>query len=167
MNNDEIRAERKRLMRLAATTNSATEKMNCSAIVTEYVAGLEPRFNVVDRGEFCVIVTPFERSDGDFLEMYAELNPTTGGLRLTDSGDTVDFLFQSGLSLGGKTLQDIRRVANQFGARLDVNELCIDVDDTNTQDQSFHGLLQALVNVSRFVEKRRPPRPKVPKVFTL
>ncbi|MDA0232330.1 MAG: DUF1828 domain-containing protein [Chloroflexi bacterium] len=128
---------------------------SCSELANAYVRSLGDRFETVSNAHFCVIVTPFMRADGDYFEIFLEKG-ISGTPRLTDSGETIEYLYQNGLALSRKTLSDIRRIATQYHSDLQVNELSVDLADVSSGPTAVHGLVQAMINVGRLVEKRRP-----------
>ncbi len=127
----------------------------CSQLASEYVAHLGGQFSTAEDDGACVIMTPFERPDGDYFALVVK-QPTGGTIRITDDGDTLDYLYASGLSLSRNALRDVRRIASQYGVDMRVNELCVELDRPGDGPEAIHGLIQAVVNVARLVERRRP-----------
>ena len=82
----------------------------CSQLASEYIAHLGGQFSTAKDDDACVIVTPFERPDGDYFEL-AVRQYTDNTIRVSDDGDTLDYLYVSGLSLSRNALRDVRRIA--------------------------------------------------------
>ena len=131
-----------------------TIPQNCQTIVQQYVTAISDELEIEPHGDGCVITTPFMRPDGDFVELMAE-HSQSGALRITDMGESLTFLHLSGLSLSQRILNDIRRVSTRYGVSLSLNELVVEVSDTSDFNP-LHAMIQATMNVSSLIEKRRP-----------
>jgi hypothetical protein len=126
----------------------------CEDIVRTYVRAVFEGVSVEQYGDGCVVLTPFLRPDGDFIEVAAETRPD-GSIQLTDMGETVAFLHLSGLFLSRRVLGDVRRVSHRYGVELAVNELVIGVNSASDINP-LHALVQAALGVAALIEKRRP-----------
>jgi hypothetical protein len=126
----------------------------CTEIVRNYAAAISDQIAVETNRDGCVILTPFLRPDGDFIEVAAE-SGADGFVQLTDMGETIAFLHLSGLSLSRRVLNDIRRVSHRYGVDLSINELVISAQ-TTSDINPLHALLQATLGVAALIEKRRP-----------
>lgn len=128
--------------------------LDCSEIVSTYIANLEANFSVEAHPSGCVIVTPFLRPDGDCIEILIE-ERIDGDLLLTDMGDTLGYLHVNGMLLSRRLMDDARRISHRFGASINVNEIVLQTEVSGI-NASLHDLVQASINIAALVEKRRP-----------
>lgn len=129
-----------------------TSGNKCEQVVHGYLEELDQEVVVEPIVDGCVIITPFLMPDGDYLEVTARFLPS-GTVRLTDTGETISFLWLNGLSLSRTILQDVRRIARRYGTSLNRNQLVVDSDEG---DNPLHRLIQAILGVASLIEKRRP-----------
>lgn len=129
-----------------------TSDSTCERLVRDYIDELAESVTLRGLGNGCVITTPFLMPDGDFVEVEARFLPN-GVVQLTDSGDTISFLWLNGLSLSRNILGDARRIARRYGVSLARNELVVEQKE---QENPIHNLVQAILGISALIEKRRP-----------
>lgn len=128
----------------------------CEKTITEYLSHLGSQFVLLPDDDGCRIVTPFERQDGEFIEVrIAEQNG--GRVLLTDDSATSDYLFVNGLHLEGNDalFKEAGHVARRCGAVLDMasSELfvrgpAIDVG------AGLHRLIMAIISVGDLLYRR-------------
>ncbi|MBI2887849.1 MAG: DUF1828 domain-containing protein [Chloroflexi bacterium] len=123
--------------------------------MAEYLETLRGDFVTSDNESGCAILTPFIRPDGDSIEVLAERRDD-GRVILSDGGETFAYLYLSGLSLSRKLQDDARRISERYGVDIDINELVAEISSKGQVGEVFHGLVQAILNVSALIEKRRP-----------
>lgn len=126
----------------------------CSATIEQYLTSLRGDFVTEDSADGCVIITPFMRPDGDFIEVVVE-RLSSGRLHLTDLGDTLGYLFVSGIPIGRRLQDDARRIGGRFGVSIATNELVMEADELGL-GEALHSLIQASLSVASLIEKRRP-----------
>ena len=124
----------------------------CEQVVHRYVDELSEDVQLESINDGCVITTPFLLPDSDYVEITARFLPN-GDVRLTDTGDTIGFLWVNGLSLSRAILDDVRRIARRYGVSVARNELVVDSDEENNP---LHRLIQAILAIAALIEKRRP-----------
>ena len=130
-----------------------TDTHHCETVVRQYVEAMSAGLEIEPHGDGCIVMTPFMRPDGDFVELMVA-HGEDGALRLTDMGESVAFLHLSGLSLSRQIMGDIRRIASRYGVSLAQNELVVE-DQVAPDLNPVHALIQAMMGVSGLVEKRR------------
>lgn len=109
---------------------------------------------MVKTGDECVLVPPFARPDGEYIEIA--LNETARLPRLSDMGDSLAYLYVNGITLSRVLLEEARHIVRQFGASLDKNEIVINIDESKPAGDALHSLVQAAIGVTCLVQKRRP-----------
>ena len=129
--------------------------LDCEAIVREYMDSLRSGITVESQDDECVIVTPYLRPDGDYIELGAGVGQD-GSPRLTDWGETMAFLHLNGLALSRPILLDVRRIAERYGVALTLNELEIPLGTAPPNLNPLQSLIQAIIDVAGLIEKRRP-----------
>lgn len=126
----------------------------CELTVNQYLEAIREEMVTSDSEFGCSIITPFTRPDGDFIEVLAERRD--GQIVLSDMGETLAYLYLSGLSVGRALQNNARRIGNRYGITLDLNELNIEVQDEARLGEAMHNLVQTVLNVAALIEKRRP-----------
>ena len=126
----------------------------CADLVNEYLGSLRSSFEVISDNDKCILITPFTRPDGDYVEIEAETLPD-GSLRFSDMGESVAFLHVSGLKLSRTIIDDVRRVAkmNDVGVEryeLEARSL------PGESGEAIHNLIQTALAVADFIQRRRP-----------
>lgn len=126
----------------------------CMDTITAYTGLVEGQFSVVDSDDGCFLVTPFERPDGDFIELQVE--PLAGDrVRLSDMGDSLGYLYVNGLTLSKAVMQEAQRISASFGVSLDRGTVWYE-GEQQSAGEGMHRLIQATQAVSSLIQKRRP-----------
>ncbi|MGH9858083.1 MAG: DUF1828 domain-containing protein, partial [Acidobacteriota bacterium] len=112
-------------------------------------------FDTTPSDDGCFITTPFIRSDGEAIELVAELSPD-GKIRLSDMGDTLGYLYVNGLTLSRSILENSRRISRRHSVSLYGSEFVIEVEDSSQIGEALHQLIQTVVTTSDLIQKRRP-----------
>lgn len=123
-------------------------------IIQEYLDGLKTGFEVTplpNEDQGVLIGTPFLMPDNDGIEIYAYHLPG-GKVRFSDGGETLAWLWRSGLDQSPVIMRDIQRIAKGNRVKLDGDLLCVDAVD---QANPLHDLLQVIISVSYMIERRR------------
>lgn len=125
-----------------------TSDSTCEGLVRDYIDQLSDSVELRAFGNGCVINTPFLMPDVDLLEVEARFLPN-GVVHLTDSGDTISYLWLNGLSLSRSILGDAGRIARRYGVSLARYELVV---DQNGSENPLHSLVQAILGISASIE---------------
>ncbi len=122
--------------------------------VPEYLSVVESLFEVKRLKEGYLLVTPFQRPDGDYIEV--EVRPESGNdIVVMDNGDSLNFLFASGLETGSEELRDmIGLIMSQHGTSIVEDEIRI-VTTEDKLGKALHSLLNAAVAVSHLAYRKR------------
>jgi len=115
-------------------------------LVTEYSVWLRDKTALRQVGEWIEITTPYLDRHNDYMQIYAKSD--NGGYLLTDGGDTVSDLKNSGCNLDNKKRQDLLAMTlNGFGV-----QLSSDMITTHASPHNFalkkHNLVQAMLAVN-------------------
>src|SRR4051812_7332030 len=120
--------------------------LDCSSLVDGYLEWLRSNMSVCRVGEACEITTPFLDRHNDFLQFYAQ--PENGRFRLSDDGNTIRDLEQSGVDLTSPKRARLLEVAlNGFGIARKGDELVVEARPTELP-LKLHSLLQATLSVN-------------------
>ena len=129
-------------------------QIECGEAITGYLATLTEEFQVASEGDGCVLVTPFVRPDGEGIEV--ELTVREDGTdSLSDMGSTISYLYVNGLTLSRPLMNQAKSIARSHGVQIQRNALTISMGQDSV-GQSVHGLIQAVLEVSSLIHKRRP-----------
>ena len=129
-------------------------QIECSEAIAGYLATLNHEFQVVGSGEECVMATPFVRPDGEGIEVELTIQ-TDGSVAMSDMGSTISYLYVNGLTLSRTLMNQSREIARSHGVQIRRNALAVHVSPESI-GQSIHGLIQAALEVSSLIHKRRP-----------
>lgn len=128
---------------------------SCEVVLNSYLGSLLNDFSLVPRGhDRCTVVTPFTRPDGEAIEIEVGTQPD-GTLRLSDSGDSIAFLYVNGLTLSQNMIENARRLCRRHQVELSRYELAVQTDPLDSGEK-LHGLIQAILRVSEMIQRRRP-----------
>jgi hypothetical protein len=141
----------KRKRKIMATTNY------CHRVVEDYLKELGSGFSIYPDpdGSRCFIVTPFTRPDGEVIEI-ALIHRSSGASRLSDMGDTLGYLFVNGLTSTQSLTQTVKSLSGRLNVSLQRQELLVELSDEQKLGESLHALIQAVLQVSDLIQKRRP-----------
>ena len=129
-------------------------QIECSDAIARYLATLNDDFQAVGNGEECVLATPFVRPDGEGIEVEFMIQPD-GSATMSDMGSTISYLYVNGLTLSRTLMNQSRDIARSHGVQIRRNALSVHVSPGSI-GQSIHGLIQAALEVSSLIHKRRP-----------
>ncbi len=123
-------------------------------IVFKYMSTIESLFEVKPLKEGCLLVTPFQRPGGDYIEV--EIKPRSGSdIVVTDNGDSLNFLFASGLETGNEELRDtINLIMSQHGTAIVEDEIQVAATEDKL-GKALYSLLNAVVAVNHLVLRKR------------
>src|SRR5450432_2683559 len=121
--------------------------LDCNELVDGYLQWLRSSISVCKVGEVCEITTPFLDRHNDFVQFYVQ--PEDGRFRLTDDGNTIRDLEQSGVdfSSSARRARLLTVALNGFGVRRDKDELVVEARPDELP-QKQHALLQAILSVN-------------------
>ncbi len=131
-----------------------TDTSTCERLVRSYIETMGSEFSVNFADNTCFIVTPFERPDGELVEISAQVLPD-GRFRLSDGGDTLGYLYVNGLILSRYLREDVRRICRRFDTVLTGAELLVEAHPQET-GSALHRLTQTILASTNLIEKRRP-----------
>ena len=129
-------------------------QVDCAEAIAGYLAALNDEFQAVRSGEECVLATPFVRPDGEGIEVELTIRQD-GTANLSDMGSTMSYLYVNGLTLSRSLIDQAKSIARSHGVQVRRNALSISVGQESV-GQSIHGLIQAALEVSSLIHKRRP-----------
>lgn len=128
--------------------------LECGELVEGYLAWLRSNISVCKIGDACEITTPFLDRHNDFVQFY--VLPENGKYRLTDDGNTIRDLEQSGVDLSSTRRARLLQTAlNGFGVNKKGDELIVDarVDELPRKQ---HALIQAILAVNDMFMTAKP-----------
>ena len=131
-------------------------QQSCEQLVSRYIDHLQGNFATRPTDEGCLIVTPFIRPDGEFVELTAEILDSNGDVQLSDMGDTIGYLYVNGLTLSRTVMGEARDICRQFDVRLNGTELVAVSGRQQEIGDVFHQLLQSVLAVTDLIQRRRP-----------
>lgn len=129
-------------------------KVECGEAIARYLATLTEEFQVVPDGDGCVLVTPFVRPDGEGIEIELTILEN-GAASLSDMGSTMSYLYVNGLTLSRSLMDQAKSIARGHGVQIQRNALTTSMGQ-DSAGQSIHGLIQATLEISGLIHKRRP-----------
>ncbi len=121
-------------------------------IVDEYLKCLGNSLFVATSANGCRLITPFIRPDGEAIAMQIGLVPGSG-LRISDTGETVGYLYVNGLTDELAVPDYAHSIAKLYAASFLKNDLTID-SSTEELGNSVHNLVQAAVAITCFAQGR-------------
>ena len=117
-------------------------------LVADYLCTLESGFQLEMPGEEGWLITPFERPDGDYIELQLS-SEDDGRVTISDCGDTTNFLFASGLDVDSQSLRDsLSTIASSYSVDITENEICLSVSQDRL-GEGLHRLLNAIQTVNQ------------------
>jgi hypothetical protein len=116
-------------------------------LLETYWAWLRERMSVREVGNWTEITTPYLDRHNDYIQLYAKREDDR--IRITDGGETLADLAQSGFGMRSEKRQDILRyILNGFGVKIGEDQsIFVDADDHNFALKK-HNLVQALLSVN-------------------
>lgn len=131
-----------------------SRELDCVRLVESYLEWLRSNISVCKVGEACEITTPFLDRHNDFLQFYAQ--PDNGHFRLTDDGNTIRDLEQSGVDLASeRRIKLLETALNGFGVAKKGDELVVEAK-LRELPEKLHSLLQATLVVNDMFFTAKP-----------
>jgi Domain of unknown function DUF1828 len=126
----------------------------CDPVIERYLATLKSDFFVIESVDECRVVTPYYRPDGDAIEIVLK-KLDNGRLRLSDAGQTLDFLFLSGLNLdkNKQLLDEAIQIARRRGALLQNSEISLE-SNPESEGEALGKLISAIESVTYLIYRR-------------
>ncbi len=127
----------------------------CEKAIAEYLACLKQNFIVVPDGPECLLVTPFTRMDGEYIELRVIEKPS-GEVVITDDCSTSDYLFLNGLTLEGNDdlIKEAGYIASTHQVDLISSELVVAAPESQIGD-GLHRLISATLAIGDLIYKKR------------
>lgn len=115
-------------------------------LLNDYVAWLRDKTVLREVADSVEITTPYLDRHNDYVQIYAKR--VNGSYLLTDDGNTIDDLEQSGCKLQSTKRQDLLRMTlNGFGVQLHANALEVHAS-ADTFALRKHNLIQSILAVN-------------------
>lgn len=127
----------------------------CQDIVSSFLRTLESGFKILDNNGSCSIVTPFLDPSGDHIEINAKI--TNNKLILSDSGETLDYLFINGLELTDTRKRFLSYIINNNNAFIkNDSEICVIVKQPSDIGYSLRQLIRTINSIKHLTYTSRP-----------
>ncbi|HZT07203.1 MAG TPA: DUF1828 domain-containing protein [Chloroflexota bacterium] len=126
----------------------------CTNAVDEFISRLRGSFRSEQFGEYCVIICPFSRPDGEAIEITVAQDPD-GRLRISDAGESIDYLFANGLEIfkNPNHLRQVHRIARRFAVGFEDGEL-VAIVAANQAGEALEHVISAAHEASCLVFRR-------------
>ena len=130
----------------------------CASVVSQYIQRLQADFEATKSDNGCFLLTPFERPDGEGIELKLESLPN-GNIRISDMGDTISYLFVNGLPLGKPVMDRVKYIAAKHAVSFEHSTIQAEIRPESAGD-ALHELIQAVLAATDLIQTRqsRPPR---------
>ena len=130
----------------------------CASVVSQYIQRLQSDFEVTKSDNGCFLLTPFDRPDGEGIELKIESLPN-GNIRISDMGDTIGYLFVNGLTLGKPLMDRVKYIAAKHAVSFENSTIKAEIRPESAGD-TLHELIQAVLAATGLIQTRRstPPR---------
>ena len=125
----------------------------CADVISKYIEQLYADFKVASSDKGCFLLTPFDRPDGEGIELELEILPD-GHILISDMGDTLGYLYVNGLTLSRTMLDRAKRISNSYGVSLEGETLYIEVKP-EIAGKYLHQLIQSILSVTDLIQLRR------------
>ena len=136
-----------------------TNTSACIGVVNKYLERLSSDFNATPSDNGCFLLTPFNRPDGEGVELELETLPD-GSIRINDMGDTAGYLFVNGLTMSKAMTDRAKFISRCYGVSFDGYTLEIETQPESSGD-ALHELIQAVLAVTDLIQMRRSTRPRI------
>jgi hypothetical protein len=126
----------------------------CEQAISSYVEALHASFEAIPTDKGCVVVTPFLRSDNEYIELEL-IAQSEGKILITDNSDTIAYLFVQGLNVGRS--RELRRLLTQIAGRFSIQierEEIFKLTDFSSLGESMCSMLNAIQDVSYLIYKK-------------
>jgi hypothetical protein len=126
----------------------------CTKAISSYLETLRVSFETVVTDKGCVLITPFLRSDNEYVELELIVQPE-GKVLITDNSDTIAYLFIHGLNVGrSRGLKRLlTQIADRFDVRIERNEI-FKLADLDSLGEAIYSILNAVQDVSYLIYKK-------------
>jgi hypothetical protein len=119
---------------------------NIERLIEDYWAFLRKRLIYEHVGDWVEITTPYLDRHNDYIQLYGKSRD--GRIVLTDAGETLQDLQQSGVSINsGKRKRLLDDILRGFGAQTADGEILVEADEKNFALKE-HSLIQAILSIN-------------------
>jgi hypothetical protein len=126
----------------------------CKRAISEYTNTLKGHFECVQTEKGCLLITPFLRSDNEYIEIELSEQPD-GNIILTDNAETIAFLNVHGLNVNRS--RDVRRALVTIKKRFNIeieNDEIYTLAQPDSIGESIDFLLNAIQDASYLIYKK-------------
>lgn len=127
--------------------------MDIKQYIDDYTNWLKKEITFAKVGEYYEINTPFLDTDNDYFQFYVKQEGND--VFFTDDGYTINNLETTGFSMTKSRNQQLTYILNQYGVKLDNNELTLKAS-AREFPQKKHAFIQCLIRVSDMYMTFRP-----------
>jgi hypothetical protein len=122
--------------------------------VLDYLETIKSLFELRPTDTGCLIVTPFQRPDGDYIEVELK-SELDGRIIVTDNGDSANFLFASGLDVNNEEFKDtLSLIMSLHGTEIMGDEIRL-ATTKEKLGKALYSLLNAILAVNSLVYRKR------------
>ena len=125
----------------------------CAGVIKRYIEQLSDEFNAIPSNDGCFLLTPFDRPDGEGIELEIETLPS-GHVLISDMGDSLGYLYINGLTLSRTVLGRVKSIAAAYGVSLEASTLYIEVEP-DSAGYALHQVIQSVLSVTDLIQTRR------------
>ena len=125
----------------------------CAGVISRYMEALSDDFKAIPSDSGCFLLTPFDRPDGEGIELEIETLPS-GHILISDMGDSLGYLYINGLTLSQTVLAKIKCIAMSYGVSLEASTLNIETE-SESAGQALHQIIQSVLSVTDLIQTRR------------
>jgi hypothetical protein len=119
---------------------------NIERLLESYWAFLRKRLVYERIGDWVEITTPYLDRHNDYIQIFGRT--TDGRIVLTDGGETLEDLQQSGVAINsGKRKRVLDDILRGFGVQTEGGEIVVEADERNFALKK-HSLIQAILSVN-------------------
>ncbi|MDI6815313.1 MAG: DUF1828 domain-containing protein [Dehalococcoidales bacterium] len=126
--------------------------------ISQYVEFVRNLFTVRESEERRLIVTPFTRPDGEYIELQL-VEQNGGKVLITDNCNTIDYLFTNGINVETTEFEALLSlIARNFGVTKSDEEI-YRIATKEELANDVHRMLNAMIGMSFLIYRRRLPQP--------
>lgn len=126
----------------------------CNNAISAYINTLNKHFECVQTETGCLLITPFLRSDNEYIEIELIVQPS-GDIVLTDNADAIAFLETHGLNINRS--RDMKRqlvsIQRRFNVNIENDEIYI-TTNMDSLGESIDALVNTIQDVSYLIYKK-------------